>query len=201
MKQIHRITGIIASVFIVAHLYNHCMAYYGIETHQAILESFRKVYRIPIIEFLLVAAFVFQGITGIQLFFKLRKKEQKTALEKLKMYSGLILGFFILQHISATIGMRWYYQFDTNFYFAARVAIQEPFLYYFIPYYFAGIMAFAVHIAAVHREKVARFVSTKQAIIHFYGILMFFFLVATLILSALTGMFYEIEIPSQYNVY
>lgn len=201
MKQIHRITGIIVSIFIVAHLFNHCMAYYGIETHQAILESFRKVYRIPVIEFLLVAAFVFQGVTGIQLFLKLRKKGQRTSLEKLKMYSGLVLGLFILQHIGATIGMRWYYEFDTNFYFAARVAIQEPFLYYFIPYYFAGIMAFAVHIAAVHRGKITRFVSIQQATIHFYGILFFFFLVAALILFTFTGGFYEIEIPSQYNVY
>lgn len=117
------------------------------------------------------------------------------------MYSGLVLGLFVLQHIGATIGLRWFYEFDTNFYFAANVVIQEPLLYYFIPYYFAGIMAFAVHVAAVHREKVTRFVSNQQATIHFYGIIFFFFLVAMLILSALTGMFYEIEIPSQYNVY
>jgi len=177
------------------------MAYFGIETHQAILDSFRKVYRIPIIEFLLVSAFVFQSISGIRLFFKLRKKETNTSLEKLKMYSGLVLGLFLLQHIPATIGMRWYYEFDTNFHFAARVVIQEPWLYYFIPYYFAGIMAFAIHVAAIHRGKVTKFVSSQQATFHFYGILFFFFLMAILILFNLTGMFYEIEIPSQYNVY
>lgn len=201
MKQLHRITGIIVSIFIVAHLFNHAMAWFGIETHQSILESLRLVYRIPVIEFLLVLAFVFQAISGGIQFLKLRKQTHQPTFFKIKLYSGLILGLFILQHITATIGQRWYYEFDTNFYFASRVVLQSPALYYFIPYYFLGIMAFAAHIASVHREKIMPTVGVKTATIHFYLILMVFFTLALLILYIFTGNLYEIEIPAVYNVY
>jgi succinate dehydrogenase/fumarate reductase cytochrome b subunit len=54
MKQLHRITGIIVAVFIILHLFNHSMAWFGVETHQKILDTFRSFYRIPIIEIILV---------------------------------------------------------------------------------------------------------------------------------------------------
>ncbi len=201
MKSLHRITGILVAIFVIAHLFNHSMAIFGISTHQSILDALRKVYRIPIVEFILVSAFVFQSITGIQLFLRLRKKKYKSVLEQLKMYSGLVLGLFILQHISATIGLRLYHQLDTNFYFAANVVVQKPMLFYFIPYYFLGILAFGMHLASIHREKMSIYTSEINASIQFWLILLFFFAVSILILYTFTGGFYPVDIPEEYNIY
>ena len=201
MQAIHHITGITISIFIIAHLFNHGMAVFGIEAHQSTMEVLRKVYRIPVVEVLLITAFLFQSISGILLFRKLWKKRDKTSLEKAKMYSGLVLGLFILQHIPAIIGQRLYFDLDTNFHFAARVVLQKPFLYYFIPYYFIGIMAFALHLASIHREKISRFIGEKRASIHFYLILSFFFVIALVLLYTFTGGLYDIQIPEEYNVY
>jgi len=117
------------------------------------------------------------------------------------MYSGLVLGYFLLQHIPATIGQRFLYGFDTNFYFASRVVIQAPWLYYFVPYYFAGVVAVGLHIANVHRQKISLKVGAKVAQIHFYAILSFFILLAFIILFSLMGGRFDIVIPKEYNVY
>ena len=152
MKNLHKISGIIVSLFIVAHLFSHCMAWFGIAKHQETLELFRKLYYIPIIEIFLISIFAFQSISGVLLFLTLRKKKNKTSIEKLKMYSGLVLGLFIMQHISATLGQRYFLRLDTNFYFAANVVVNKPLLFYFVPYYFIGIMSFATHLASIHFE-------------------------------------------------
>ncbi len=201
MKQLHRITGIIVSVFIILHLFNHSMAWFGVDMHQKVLETLRQFYRIPPIEVILVSCFIFQAVSGIKLFFQLRKKKEKSKYEKLQMYSGLLIGLFLLQHIPATIGQRLLNGFDTNFYFASRVVIQEPLLYYFVPYYFAGIVAVGLHIANVHRHKIGPKVGSKAAQIHFYAILSLFIIVAFIILYSFMGGRFEIVIPNEYNVY
>ncbi len=201
MKALHRITGIVVSIFIVAHLFNHLTAWFGIETHQYILEKLRQVYRIPVLEFILVISFFFQAFSGFRMCYHIWKKEQKTKVEKIQMYSGILLGLFIIQHIPATIGQRWYYEFDTNFYFASRVVLEQPLYFYFVPYYFIGIMAFAFHLAEIHRKKIVQYISQEQANIHYYLILGIFFIIALLILYIFMGGKYDIQIPEAYRVY
>lgn len=201
MKSLHRITGIIVSIFIVAHLGNHLMAIYGIETHIKVMKSLRAIYRNPFVEPILIIAFVFQSISGVRLFFSLCKREHKSPQDKIKMYSGILLALFIINHIVATIGQRYYFELDTNFYFAARVVVQDPLYYFFIPYYFFGVISFGVHLAAVHREKVSNYISPHQARIHYYGIIGLFLLISIMILLVFTGSFYEIRIPEVYNIY
>jgi hypothetical protein len=200
-KNLHRITGMIVSVFVIAHLFNHSMAWFGIAIHQRILDTFRVVYRQPIAEVCLISCFLFQAFSGVNLVFRLRKKEEKTIFEKVQIYSGVILGLFIIQHITATIGQRWYFKFDTNFYFASRVVLQNPIKWFFIPYYILGIMSFATHMACVHQSKMISRIGERQAKIHFWGIISFFALVTTMILYVFMGGRYEIIIPKEYLVY
>jgi hypothetical protein len=200
-KNLHRITGMIVSVFVIAHLFNHSMAWFGIAIHQRILDTFRAVYRQPVAEVCFISCFLFQAFSGVNLVFRLRKKEGKTIFEKVQIYSGVILGLFIIQHITATIGQRWYFKFDTNFYFASRVVLQNPIKWYFIPYYILGIMSFATHMACVHQSKMISRIGERQAKIHFWGIISFFALVTTMILYVFMGGRYEIIIPKEYLVY
>jgi hypothetical protein len=200
-KNLHRITGIIVSVFVIAHLFNHSMAWFGIATHQRILESSRIIYRHPVVEICLILCFLFQAFSGVNLIFRLRKKDKKSTFEKTQIYSGVILGLFIVQHIGATIGQRFYFKFDTNFYFASRVVLQNPIKWYFVPYYALGIMSIATHVANVHQYKMIPRIGELQARIHFWIIISIFALVTTLILYVFTGGQYEIIIPKEYLVY
>ncbi len=200
-KNPHRITGIVVSVFVVAHLLNHSMAWFGIETHQRILESLRVVYRQPFIEFLLVACFIFQAVSGFIFIKKIWRKKSKTTFERIQIYTGIVFGIFIIQHIAATLIQRRIFGFDTNFYFASRVVLEFPFKLYFIPYYFLGIMAFALHVANVHRSKITSIVGEVRAKWHFYLILTAFLCISVLILYVFMGGRFEINIPNQYQVY
>ena len=200
-KNVHRLTGLLVSVFIVAHLFNHSMAWFGIQTHQHIMERFRTVYRQPVVEIILIGAFLFQAYSGLSLLFALRKKPALTLTEQLQFYSGGVLGYFIIQHIAAVIGQRLYYQFDTNFYFAARVVLEYPINLYFVPYYFAGIIAFGIHVGAAHRKKTGQFVRPAVANVHFILIISFSTLVAGIILYTFMGGRFPIVIPQQYEVY
>ncbi len=200
-KNLHRISGIIVSIFVFAHLFNHSMAWFGIATHQRILDTFRIIYRQPIVEVFLISCFLFQALSGVKLIVRLRKKEEKTTFEKVQIYSGVILGLFIIQHIAATIGQRYYFGFDTNFYFASRVVLQNPIKWYFIPYYALGIMSFATHIANVHQHKMISKIGEQQAKVHFWVIISIFALVATSILYVFMGGRFEIIIPKEYLVY
>jgi hypothetical protein len=200
-KNLHRISGIIVSIFVIAHLFNHSMAWFGIAIHQQILETFRIIYRQPIVEIGLISCFLFQAFSGVNLIFRLRKKEEKTIFEKVQIYSGVILGLFIIQHIAATIGQRLYFKFDTNFYFASRVVLQNPIKWFFIPYYILGIMSFATHVANVHQYKMISRIGERQAKAHFWVIISFFSLITTLILYVFMGGRFEIIIPKDYLVY
>jgi hypothetical protein len=186
---------------VIAHLFNHSMAWFGITTHQQILDTFRIIYRQPFVEIGLISCFLFQAFSGVNLIFRLRKKEERTVFEKVQIYSGVILGLFIIQHITATIGQRLYFKFDTNFYFASRVVLQNPIKWYFIPYYALGIMSFATHIANVHQYKMISKIGERQAKAHFWAIISLFAIVTTLILYVFMGGRFEIVIPKDYLVY
>jgi hypothetical protein len=200
-KNAHKFTGIFVSIFVVFHLFNHLMGWISIEMHQKLLDTFRIVYRHIFIEIILIGSFLFQAFSGIKLFIKLRKQKIKSTFKKIQMYSGLILGLYIIQHIAASIGQRLYFNFDTNFYFAARVVLQSPWKFFFIPYYFFGVLAFGIHIAATHKTKIALIIGHKKATFHFYIIIFFFTIIALTILYILMEGRYEIIIPKHYNVY
>ncbi len=197
----HRITGIIITVFAVIHLFNHAMAWFGIETHREIMEALRKVYRQPLVEILLICCFGFQVYSGIRQAIYLKKKPVLTVNDRLQLYSGLGFAYFIVQHIGAVLFQRMYFKFDTDFYFAARVVLEAPFKFYFVPYYFSGIMALGMHIAATHRKKSSSFANHKRSDWPALFVIFLTFLLALLILYIFMGGRYAIIIPNQYKVY
>jgi succinate dehydrogenase/fumarate reductase cytochrome b subunit len=200
-KTLHRITGIIIAVFVSAHLFNHAMAWFGIETHREVMEALRKIYRQPIIEILLVIGFGFQVYSGIKQVKNLKKKSFLAFNDRIQIYSGVVFAFFIVQHIPAVLFQREYFKLDTDFYFAARVVLETPFKFYFVPYYFLGMMAFGVHIAATHRKKMTESGKQKQADFQALLIVLLFLLVTGIIFYVFMGSRFPIAIPHEYHVY
>lgn len=200
-KIIHRITGICIAVFALAHLFNHAMAWFGIETHREIMEALRQFYRQPIMEAALVICFGFQVYSGVIQVKRLKKENVLTLNDRIQIYSGVVFAFFIVQHIPAVLFQRAYFKFDTNFYFAAQVVLEAPFKYYFVPYYFLGIMAFGVHVAATHHKKIAEAGQRKQADFQVLLIFLLFLTLTGIIFYVFMGERFPIAIPYEYQVY
>lgn len=194
MKKIHYVSGLLMIAFISVHLLNHLFSLAGPVAHIGFMEVARQVYRLPLIEALLLAAVLVQIVSGILL---VRKKAfyQETLWGKMQVYSGLLLAFFLAVHTVATVGGRWIYAVDTNFYYAAMVVNEFPFAFFYVPYYALGVIAFFAHMASIHRQRVASPGGQRQA----QGILGLGLLIAVLILLGLTDFGRGIEIPAAYR--
>lgn len=199
MKQIHYITGLLLSAFTGLHLFNHFCSLWGAEKHIAVMNSLRPVYRNAFIEGLIVISVIIQISSGIMLFSKSRKSAT-TTFEKLHVYTGLYLAFFLVIHLAAVFSGRLYLHLNTNFYFGVAGLNTFPLNLFFIPYYGLAIISFFGHIAAVHSKKMKRSLwgltpAAQANAILFTGILLTF-----VIFLGLTNFFSGVKIPDQYNI-
>lgn len=188
IKRVHYISGLSLSFFIAAHLFNHFCALAGPDQHIQVMESLRKIYRHPVVETFLLLAVVFQVVTGVRLVYKRRAK---SLAEKIQVWSGLYLSFFLLVHVGAVISGRYIQYLDTNFYYAAAGLNLDPAYYFFIPYYFLGVVAVSWHLAAIHFLKTG---GKKIALV--FGLLGV--IAAVVILQAFTDNFKGLPIPQNY---
>lgn len=60
LKRIHYLSGLILTIFIGAHLFNHTMSLFGVGTHVLIMDKLRVVYRHPAVESILLLAVLLQ---------------------------------------------------------------------------------------------------------------------------------------------
>ena len=80
VKSLHYISGITLSVFIAFHLLNHLFALDGPDKHIQIMDQFRRVYRHPVVETLLMLVVLFQIVTEIRL---INKRHAQLITEKI----------------------------------------------------------------------------------------------------------------------
>ena len=199
LRTIHYFSGVIITLFVGLHLFNHVYSIFGAAEHIALMIKLRVVYRNPLIESVLLLAVLLQIVSGIQLFLK-QRKFVATSFDKLHVWSGLYLAFFFVIHLSAVLGGRLFLKLDTNFYFGVAGLNTFPFNLFFVPYYALAIVSFFGHIAAIHSKKM------KQNILGFSpknqakAILLIGICFTLLIFYGLTGHFQGVEIPSEYNI-
>lgn len=199
MKRLHYISGVTITVFIGLHLLNHFLSVFGEEVHIKFMDQLRVVYRNVFIEFILFVTVLIQIISGLKLFIS-KRKSLVTYFDKLQVWTGLYLAFFLLIHVSAVLSGRYLLSLDTNFYFGVAGLNTSPFNLFFFPYYSLAIISFFGHIAAVHYQKMKKnfiglSVKQQSKIIFFIGIV---FTVITF--YGLTNGFSGVKIPEEYNV-
>ena len=113
VRRLHRLNALILLVFIAIHFANHLIGLTGLANHIAIMEMLRSVYRVQIVEILIFFLFFSQIALGLLLITKRGKPQGNWAWAQI--ISGGLIGFFLLQHLSAVIMMRLTYaQLDTN---------------------------------------------------------------------------------------
>jgi hypothetical protein len=199
VRKIHFTSGLVLTVFIGAHLLNHGVSLAGARRHIELMDALRGIYRTPIIEFLLLAAVIVQIYSGIRLF-ALKRKAANSGFEKLHIYSGLYLAFFLVIHVSAVLVGRYFLRLDTNFYFGAAGLNTFPYSLFFVPYYVLAVVSFFGHIASIHYEKCTRSVfglsPTHQSVI----VLSFGVIISMVILYGFTDGFRGRPIPDAYQI-
>jgi len=199
MKRVHYISGLIISLFIGLHLFNHIISVFGAESHLELMNKLRLIYRNLIVEIILLTAVFIQIISGIKLFF-FKKRLAKGFYGKLQIWTGLYLAFFFLFHIGAVLIGRYFLELDTNFYFGVAGLNTFPLNLFFIPYYGLAILSFFGHVSAIHFQKMQHSflgltVEKQSRLIILIGMI-----VTVIIFYGLTNGFAGVEIPEEYNI-
>ena len=198
-EKLHYISGLIITVFVGLHLFNHFCSVFGVDTHIEIMNVLRNFYRNIFVETILLLAVLVQMISGLKLF-KTNRKIATTQFEKLHIWTGLYLAIFFIIHLSAVFGGRLFLQLDTNFYFGVAGLNAFPSNLFFIPYYGLSILSFFGHIASIHNKKMKQSIfglaPNGQAI----SILIFGFILTITIFYGLTNQFNGVVIPKEYNI-
>ena len=118
-RQAHLRVALFLGLFLGLHFATHFAALGGVDRHGAMLEAGRAVYRVPLVEGLLVAALALQVVLGVTLVCSMARWPQQGGWRKAQKWSGIVLAVFIVLHTSAALGSRWLLGLDTNFYWAA----------------------------------------------------------------------------------
>lgn len=198
LKKFHRVSGIIIACFLLLHFTNHLFALAGPQTHIRVMDVFRKIYRFPPVEILLLACVASQIISGVTLVAKKGFRRQPVAI-KVQVLSGIYLALFLINHVAAVMMARYQWHIETDFYFAANVAVEYPSKLFFIPYYTLSIISVFAHIASVHylkRRENAGFAGDSAQIGRYrresFAILLLGVTITVLVMIAFTGLLYKI---------
>ena len=161
IRQYHYFSGIILAAFIGVHLFNHMLVWVSESTHITFMEMAIKVYRNPITETVLLFVVLAQAISGILLVIK-KRKYITTNFDRLHVYSGVYLSYFMIVHVAAVLYGRSVLHLDTNLYFGAGVMASFPAMLVYIPYYALAMLSFFIHVACIHRVKMEKYTSSEN---------------------------------------
>ncbi len=199
LKKIHYISGLIISVFIGLHLFNHFCSIFGADKHLEVMDFLRQFYRNIIVESMLLLAVLVQIISGLKLFITTRKSAT-SYFDKLHIWTGLYFAIFFIIHISSVLGGRLILNLDTNFYFGVAGLNTFPFNLFFIPYYGLAIFSFFGHIASIHSKKMKLTILGLSPNNQSIAILVFGLVFTILVFYGLTNQFNGVTIPKAYEV-
>lgn len=199
IRKLHFISGLILTIFIGLHLFNHVCSIFGADRHIEVMNSLRFLYRNFFVEMILLLAVLVQIFSGVKLFGR-NKLRANAAFEKLHIWTGFYLAIFLVIHLSAVVVGRFYLKLDTNFYFGVAGLNAFPFNLFFIPYYGLAIFSFFGHIASIHRKKIKRNVFNLTPVTQSIAILVIGIFLTILIFYGLTNHFKGVKIPPEYNV-
>ncbi len=199
MRRLHYSSGLIITLFVVVHLFNHVYSLFGAHAHIRLMEALREVYRHPVAELVLFIAIGLQLVSGLKLAFK-KRKSVTLFFEKLQIWTGVYLAVFLLIHLSAVVSGRFVLNLDTNFYFGVAGLNTWPLNLFFGPYYGLAIMSFFGHIAAVHSKKMKQPLLGLSPHQQSYGILLLGAMLTLVVFYGLTNGFQGVDLPEAYRV-
>ena len=88
IRKIHFLSGLIITIFVGLHLFNHLCSVFGIEKHIEVMNNMRLFYRNIVVETILLGAVLVQVVSGFKLF-KVNRTIALSNYEKLHLWTGL----------------------------------------------------------------------------------------------------------------
>lgn len=197
MERLHKVSAGFIFAFICLHFANHLIGLEGTAAHQQFLEAARLIYRHPVVEMVLLLAFVIQMITGIALS-RMIWAQKKDIIHQLQAASGTYLAVFIAVHVAWVFLGRLVLNLDTNFDYAAVTMMTPGWSWVFMPLYGLAIVALFTHIGCItydifkktDKRLGAAFLVAVQGV----GIY-----VAYLVLMMYSGRLYPVDLPDSYT--
>jgi succinate dehydrogenase/fumarate reductase cytochrome b subunit len=141
----HGLSAALITLFGVIHLGNHLAGLAGGETHIAVMQALRGIYRAPAVESVLLAAIGFQIATG---FWLLHRKLARPGgwFATLQTATGVYMLMFFLSHLGAVLRARHLRGTDTNWtWLSGGELLTDPWSARLVPYYFLAVIALGVH--------------------------------------------------------
>ncbi len=197
--RLHYLSGILLTVFVGLHLFNHLFSIAGAVKHIEVMNGLRVFYRNILVEIILLMAVLVQIVSGIKLF-KKNRKAAVSGLDKLHLWTGLYLAAFFVIHVGSVLVGRTLLNLDTNFYYGVAGLNTFPFNLFFIPYYLLATLSFFGHLAAIHNKKMKQTVFNWTPRRQAKAILALGMIVTGLMFYGLTNHFRGVKIPAEYNV-
>ena len=197
----HRWNSVFLGLFIVLHFATHLTGVFGIQAYNDMQSALRVIYRNPIIEPVLLLSAILQIGIGLMLLIRKTRRGLRGRWAYTQVISGFIVLLFLAQHLSALALARWIDGLDTNFYWPASVMSGAPFIWYFLPYYFLGIVALFTHLGCGVRLALLRSGHRHYAATGFWGLTGLGLAMAVIINLTLMGVFFEIELPAVWITY
>lgn len=151
----HGISAALIVCFVLFHLGNHLAGWLGAEAHTAVMQAGRTVYRIPLVEALLVGLLLFQAVSGVRLAWR-RSGLPADGYGAFQIGSGAYLSAFIVTHLtSALISARWVRGTNTDWSWATGAPgglIYDDWNIRLLPHYLFGVFFILAHLASGLRQ-------------------------------------------------
>lgn len=198
LRGYHRASAIVLGLFLAIHLTNHLVGLFGQAEHMAFMQAVRPLYRNAFVEPLLVALFAWQIVSGTAMVIRGWSARRGT-VAWLQAGSGLYLALFIVIHTVSVFGGRLALGLDTDFRFAAAGLHVPGWPWFFAPYYALAVFALFAHVGcAIYWNTFDR--NRRAAVLSLKACVALGSLFGLLIVAALSGRLYSVEIPARYQL-
>ncbi|WP_298324409.1 hypothetical protein [Asticcacaulis sp.] len=148
MESLHKVSAGFVFAFLCLHMANHFVGLQGLDTHIAFMAVARMVYRHPVVEMVVLLAFLVQILTGWALAREIWAKK-KDFVHQLQAASGTYIAFFVLTHVAFIFYVRQLLAVDSDIYVIVAGLMQTGWMYALIPYYGLAIFALFVHMGCI----------------------------------------------------
>jgi hypothetical protein len=145
----HGMAATLIACYVLFHLTNHLFGLIGPDTHAAIMQAGRTVYRSAFVEPLLVLLLLFQVASGVRLAWSWSGL-RTDAYRIFQIGSGAYLAAFIITHLnSALVSARAVHKIDTNWAWASGAPaglIHDAWNIRLLPHYALGVFFIVGHL-------------------------------------------------------
>jgi len=196
IRLFHRLSALPLGAFLILHMANHVVGLAGQADHIRFMTAARPIYRHAVVELLLLVLLLIQVSSGLAMVIRSMRKAAGWVV-RLQAISGLYVALFMANHVIAVLAGRWAFGLDTDFRFAAAGMHVPPFHWFFIPYYWLGVVAIFSHVGcALHWSLSERNIASARTVL--WTFILAGVALGTAIVAALAGALYPVNIPAPY---